>query len=97
MSQQNLANPRLINSYLPNMLKSKHIGNTTADFENLNNVSGIQTEFNLDMVRQDRRDSLYESVLMPETENLMPEKRRKSKSPVREGEDEELYKSMVTV
>lgn len=74
MSQQNLANPRLINSYLPNMLRNSFTGNSKAYFENLNNVSGIQTEFNIDMVRQDRRDSLYESVLMPETENYKPMK-----------------------
>lgn len=36
------------------------------------NVSGIQTEFNIDLVRGDRKDSLYESVLAPETRNRSP-------------------------
>ena len=49
------------------------------------NVSGIQTEFNLDLVRGDRKDSLYESVLAPEQKQRSPNK-----------EDESLFKSTVS-
>ena len=68
---------RLMNSYIPNMLR-----NSFSASDNSMNVSGIQTEFNLDLVRGDRKDSLYESVLKPE------------KSP--NTEDESLYSSVIT-
>ena len=75
MKQDIIANPRLANSYIPNMLRNSFSGT-----DNSMNVSGIQTEFNLDLVKGDRKDSLYESVLKPET---------RSRSPMRE--DDSLY------
>ena len=79
MKNDIIANPRLANSYIPNMLRSSFSGN-----DNSMNVSGIQTELNLDLVRGDRRDSLYESVLKPEN-------RDRSRSPMSMREEESLY------
>lgn len=64
------------------MLRNSFSGVSQSD--NSMNVSGIQTEFNLDLVRGDRKDSLYESVLAPEHRN----------SP--SNEDESLFKSTVS-